>query len=85
MKIRLRYFARIREALGISEEWITVSDSVKTVGDVRLYLMARGELWRDAFQEKNGLRMACQQKMADPETPLTEGCEVAFFPPVTGG
>lgn len=85
MKIRLRYFARIREALGVSEECISVPDSVRTVGDVRQYLMERGDVWQDVLQEKNGLRMACQLKMADSHTELTEGCEVAFFPPVTGG
>ena len=31
------------------------------------------------------LRVACNQQMADPATPVTEGCELAFFPPVTGG
>lgn len=29
--------------------------------------------------------IAIDQVIADPDTPLTEGCEVAFMPPVTGG
>jgi molybdopterin synthase sulfur carrier subunit len=29
--------------------------------------------------------MAYNQQMAEPGTPLSEGCELAFFPPVTGG
>jgi molybdopterin synthase sulfur carrier subunit len=29
--------------------------------------------------------VACNQHMAEPDTPISEGCEVAFFPPVTGG
>jgi len=35
--------------------------------------------------EGRALRMACNQQMAEPATPLSEGCELAFFPPVTGG
>lgn len=85
MRIRLRYFASVREALGISEEWVDVPEGVRTVGDLRQYLMKRGDPWSDVLENKNGLRMAYQLKMADPDTILTEDCEVAFFPPVTGG
>lgn len=85
MKIRVRYFASVREAVGISEESIVLPDRVKTLDDLRGYLMERGTIWREALAEGNGLRMACQLKMAAPDTPLTEGNEVAFFPPVTGG
>ncbi len=85
MKIRLRYFAKVREALGISEEWIDIPEEIRTVGDLRQYLMKRGVPWSDVLGKENGLRMACQLKMADSGTELTEECEVAFFPPVTGG
>ena len=85
MKIRLRYFARVREVLGISEESVTLPDHVRTVGDLRQYLMGRGKVWKEVLVEGNGVRMACRLEMARPDTPLTEDCEVAFFPPVTGG
>ena len=85
MKVRLRYFASVREALGVSEEWVDVPEEVRTIGDLRRYLMKRGEPWSDVLEKKNGLRMACQLKMADLDTILTEDCEVAFSPPVTGG
>lgn len=58
MKVRLRYFASVREALGVSEEWVDVPEEVRTIGDLRRYLMKRGEPWSDVLEKKNGLRMA---------------------------
>ena len=58
---------------------------VKTVGDVRALLVARGGIWADTLGEVRTLRMAFNQQMCVPETALQEGGEVAFFPPVTGG
>jgi molybdopterin synthase sulfur carrier subunit len=85
MNIELRFFASVRETLGTAQESITVSGHVKTVGDVRAYLRERGGKWAEALAEGRALRMAYNQQMTDAGTPITEGCEVAFFPPVTGG
>jgi molybdopterin synthase sulfur carrier subunit len=52
---------------------------------VRDYLRSRGGPWAEALAEGRSLRIACNQQMAEPSTPVTEGCELAFFPPVTGG
>ena len=85
MKIDLKYFASVREALGTADETVDVPDSIATVGDVRAWLRVRGGIWADTLAEGRALRMACNPVMTDPGTRLTEGCEVAFFPPVTGG
>jgi molybdopterin synthase sulfur carrier subunit len=85
MKIQLRYFASVRESLGLSDETVTVPDGIATVGDVRGWLRARDGVWADALAEGRALRMACNHEMTGPHTRITEGCEVAFFPPVTGG
>ncbi len=85
MKIRVRYFASVRETLGVSEEWVSLPESVRTVGDVLAFLRERGKDWADALSEEKGLKTACNLKMTGPAALLTEGCEVAFFPPVTGG
>ena len=85
MKIQLKFFASVREALGVADEEANVPDGVTTVGDVRAWLGVRGGAWADALDEGRALRMACNHEMTDPDTRLTEGCEVAFFPPVTGG
>ncbi|MBR8238939.1 molybdopterin converting factor subunit 1 [Burkholderia sp. AU42008] len=85
MKIQLKFFASVREALGVADEETDVPDSVTTVGDVRAWLRVRGGAWADTLAEGRALRMACNHEMTGPDTRLTEGCEVAFFPPVTGG
>ena len=85
MKIQLRFFASVREKLGKSEELVSLPAEVKTVGDVRLWLIARGEVWAEVLAEGRALRMAYDQQMTDAATPIADGGEVAFFPPVTGG
>lgn len=85
MKIQLKFFAGVREALGVADEAVQLPDSVVTVGDVRGWLRARGGAWAETLAEGRLLRMACNHQMTAAETRLTEGCEVAFFPPVTGG
>ena len=85
MNIQLRFFASIREALGASQEAVALPSGISTVGELRGFLRERGENWAAVLAPQRSLRMACNQMMADEATPLTDGCEVAFFPPVTGG
>jgi len=85
MNIQLRFFASVREALGVSQETVAVPAHVATVGDVRAFLRERGGKWAEVLAEGKSLRMAYDQQMTDAATPVREGGEVAFFPPVTGG
>jgi sulfur-carrier protein len=85
MNIQLRFFASVREALGTSQETVALPAEVVTVGDVRVFLRNRGGAWAETLAEGRALRMACNQQMTDAGTRISEGCEVAFFPPVTGG
>ena len=85
MKLQLRFFASLREALGISQEEITIPGTVKTIADLRMYLIERGNPWAEVLAESKVLRCALNQIMVDASTPLKENAEVAFSPPVTGG
>ncbi len=85
MNIQLRFFAGIRETLGTAQERLDLPAHVQTVGEVRDFLRERGGPWAEALAEGRALRMAYNQEMTDAATQLTDGCEVAFFPPVTGG
>ncbi|QRX82915.1 molybdopterin converting factor subunit 1 [Glaciimonas sp. PAMC28666] len=85
MKIQLRFFASVREALNLTQETVELPESVASVGDVRDYLRTRGGKWEEVLGEGKALRMAYNQIMTTADQPLTEDCEVAFFPPVTGG
>jgi molybdopterin synthase sulfur carrier subunit len=82
--ITIRYFARLRETVGRSEEEIALPDGVNSAGALRDWLCQRGEPWRDALSAPAVL-VAVNQDNARPESPVTDGDEVAFFPPVTGG
>ncbi len=85
MKLELRFFASLREALGVSQESIVVPDSIKTIADLRAHLVQRGHPWSEVLAQGKVLRCALNQVMVDASTPLQENAEVAFFPPVTGG
>ncbi|WP_439682802.1 molybdopterin converting factor subunit 1 [Cupriavidus oxalaticus] len=85
MTIELRFFASVREQLGVAEERAEVPAEVRTVGELRQWLRQRGGAWAETLAEGRALRMAVDHAVARPDTALTDGCEVAFFPPVTGG
>lgn len=85
MKIRVLYFALLRDAMERAEEALEVPETVRTVGELRTWLMSRGEPSASALSNAKRLRAAVSQDMAEPDTVLKAGDEVAFFPPVTGG
>ena len=59
--------------------------SATTLGGVRDELIARGGAYAQALARGKAVRMALNQVMVDESAALSEGAEVAFFPPVTGG
>ena len=85
MKINVKYFAALREAVGTGQEQLDLPPDVATVGAVRELLRARGGAWAEALAPERAVRMAHQQVMCDGATLVAAGAEVAFFPPVTGG
>jgi molybdopterin synthase sulfur carrier subunit len=85
MKLELRFFASLREGLGLSTETITAPVEVKTIADLRGYLVQRGNPWAEVLASTKVIRCALNQEMVADSTLLVEGAEVAFFPPVTGG
>lgn len=81
--VRLRYFASLREALGVGEE-VACTPGL-TLGQLRDQLIARGGRHAEVLARGRALRCALNQVMADEATAVPAGAEVAFFPPVTGG
>ena len=74
MQIELRYFASVREALGVAQEAVQVPEGIATVGDVRAWLRTRGGVWAETLAEGRALRMACNHTMTDAAARLTDGC-----------
>ena len=83
MKVRVLFFARLREQLGSSGEDVDIADGAG-VAALRAQLASRSAAWREALEARN-LRIAVNQDMAAADQVLKAGDEVAFFPPVTGG
>jgi molybdopterin synthase sulfur carrier subunit len=83
MKVTVKYFASIREALGRGSE--PVETGAKTLAALRDELIARGGPYAAALARGRAVRLALDQVMADEAAALRDGAEVAFFPPVTGG
>lgn len=83
MKLTVRYFAAVREAMGTSSEQLSTES--RTLDALRAELVARGGVAAQALAPGRAVRMALNQQMSDGSAALSEGCEVAFFPPVTGG
>lgn len=85
MSITVRYFASVRERLGAEESVELAELAPPTVGALLTRLQARSAEHARVLDVDRGLRMACNQALCEADEPLSDGDEVAFFPPVTGG
>jgi len=83
MKVNIRYFASIREALGANEQIDTTEGT--TLAALRDQLIASSAAHAGALARGRALRCAINQSMCAETTVIPEGAEIAFFPPVTGG
>lgn len=83
MKVTVKYFASIREAIGTGAE--VRETQVRTLGALRDELIALGGGYAESLARGRVVRLALNQVMANEAEVLQDGAEVAFFPPVTGG
>jgi molybdopterin synthase sulfur carrier subunit len=83
VKVHIKYFASIREALGTGSE--TVDTAAPTLAALRDELLTRGGAYALALARGKAVRLAINQTLSDESAALVEGAEIAFFPPVTGG
>ena len=82
MLVNIKYFASVREAIGTAGE--ARQTSSETMAALRDELVAQGPAY-DCLGRSRAVRMALNHVMSAESSALTPGCEVAFFPPVTGG
>lgn len=83
--VTILYFARLKEALGKGSEELALPGGVADLAALRAALIARGGPWAHELSGERSIRAAVNQEMAAPDTPVKDGDEIAFFPPVTGG
>lgn len=85
MKVNILYFAKLREAVGVEAETLEINENSKVL-DLLNFLKDRDEKWSEYFNDKkNLLRVAINQKIVDSDHFISDGDEIAIFPPVTGG
>lgn len=85
MKLTIKYFASIREHLGTAQETIDIDAAELSIDALRAALAARSAQATEALRVGRPVRAAVNQETVDGTFVVREDCEVAFFPPVTGG
>jgi sulfur-carrier protein len=81
--LRVLYFARLRERFGVAEEQFEFAGA--TAADLVAALQSRGGAWAEELAAGRAFRVAVNQDIVALDSPLSDGAEVAIFPPVTGG
>lgn len=77
MNVQVKFFASLREHLNLDEVEVSAEDPATVM-----------QIWQLATHQAdmpNNVLMAVNMHYVDASEPVTDGDEVAFFPPVTGG
>jgi sulfur-carrier protein len=82
--VKIVYFARVREAIGLESEEREVASGTSVAALVD-QLAAENLRYADAFADRGKLRFAVDQQMVRGDALLDGAAELAIFPPVTGG
>jgi len=83
--VTLVYLARLRESLGLRSEVVELPPQIGNVAGLLSWLRGRGGRWAAELEAGRAVRVAVNFDMANADTPVRAGDEIAFFPPVTGG
>jgi len=82
--VQLRYFASLREALGIGDEQVELPADINDLSGLTRWLQSRNDAWKQALADTR-LHVAINQQIVNTNVPVNDGDEIAWFPPVTGG
>lgn len=83
MQITVKFFASLRERMGRAEQQLDLGHDM-TVGELWSSLRSEAGV-AEASLDPDAVRAAVNHDYVDDDHPLSDGDEVAFFPPVTGG
>ncbi|MRI33525.1 molybdopterin synthase sulfur carrier subunit [Endozoicomonas sp. OPT23] len=82
--IKILFFAGYREKLGCDSLKLNSGEYPETLEALRVKLSEKGADWQEVLEDKRTL-VAHNQAMTRKDFTISEGDEIAFFPPVTGG
>jgi molybdopterin synthase sulfur carrier subunit len=83
--VKLRYFAWVRERVGVAEEDLDPPVGIATVGELVAWLSQRGDGYAYAFENPKVVRAAIDKSHVRADAKIAGAGEIAFFPPMTGG
>jgi molybdopterin synthase sulfur carrier subunit len=82
VKVKLLFFAAVRELVGRDEEEVELPADVCTIQQLSAHLEQRYEPLRDRMRS---VRLARNEEFAGPNETMKEGDVIALIPPVAGG
>ena len=84
MTVKVVFFGSLREALGVNSVDLKISGSSRVSSLISQLADQQSAEWLDILTAEN-IRIAVNQSIISEDVGVTDGDEVAFFPPVTGG
>lgn len=84
-RVKLVYFAWVRERIGKGEEEIQLPKGVQTIAELIAHLRTLGDGYEAAFQAPEVIRAALDKTHRQHDQKIANAREIAFFPPMTGG
>lgn len=83
--MKVLYFAWLKTKLQMHGETLPWTKDRPDTDSLIQWMQARGPAFAEVFSDLDVVRIAVNQEYVTGNTPLSEGDEIAFFPPVTGG
>jgi molybdopterin synthase sulfur carrier subunit len=83
--MKLLYFAWLRARIGRAGEELVLPSDVQDVAGLLQWLRTRGPGYAEALGDLSVVRVAVNLDYVGLDHPISDGDEVALFPPVTGG
>jgi len=85
VRLKILYFAWVRERVGKAEEEIEPPAAIATIGELMAWLAGRGDEYAYAFENPKVIRAAIDRSHVRADAKIAGAGEIAFFPPMTGG
>ena len=82
--IKLVFFASLREALGCESLELEIEEPLRLSEMIKQVEEKKGKHWGKVLAGES-VKIAINKEIVVNDELLSDGCEVAFLPPVTGG